>query len=78
MILAAGIEVACNLLDINVTAPEAVLEAIGRHAAGHGIDVGAGYTTNQTPKELCRLASEQMALASGCNNDQLPMRPEHG
>lgn len=61
---AAGIEVACNLLDTSTTEPEAVLEAIDSHARKHGISVGAAYTTNHTPDALCRLAAEQMALAS--------------
>lgn len=61
---AAGIEVACNLLDVAVTTPEAVLEAVGRCASKEGVEVGAAYTTNHTLETLCRLASEQMASAA--------------
>ena len=61
---AAGIEVACNLLDITTTSPEAVLEAIKAHAGRHGITVGAAYTTNHAPEALCKLAAEQMAIAA--------------
>ncbi len=61
---AAGIEVACNLLDTSTTAPAAVLEAIKAHAERHGITVGAAYTTNHTPEALCKLAAEQMAVAA--------------
>ncbi|CAK0753391.1 hypothetical protein CVIRNUC_002217 [Coccomyxa viridis] len=58
-----GIEVACNLLDTDATAPQAVLQCISDQAAWLGIDVGPGYTTNQSPEALCRQASEQMATA---------------
>ena len=55
---------ACNLLDTSTTTPEAVLQAVELHARRQGISVGAAYTTNHTPDALCRLAAEQMALAS--------------
>jgi hypothetical protein len=54
----AGIEVACNLLDVATTSAESVHEAIQEQAAARGVTVLDGYRTNNSPEELCKVAED--------------------
>lgn len=58
---AAGIEIACNLLDVGTTSADAVGEAIQRLAAAEGVPVVNGYRTNNSPEELCKVAEAALA-----------------
>ena len=64
-VLCAGIEVACNLLDIATTSAEAVHEAIQEHAAAQGVTVLEGYRTNNSPEELCKVAGKVLVKQGG-------------
>ncbi len=55
------IEVACNLLDHNITSPDAVLQRIEQLAAQEGLKVGEAYRISKSPEEIEQLASDLLA-----------------
>ena len=57
----AGIEIACNLLDVAATSTGAVEDAVQAHAAAASVPVKGSYQTNSSPQRLCELADEALA-----------------
>lgn len=53
-----GVEVACNLLNVDATPMEAVLEAVRRLAAASGVGVGEAYRIGVDPRMLVETATE--------------------
>ena len=53
-----GIEVACNLLQADVTPPAAVLQRCGELVQGAGGEVRSGYVIGLSPEKLQSLLPE--------------------
>ena len=60
----AGIEIACNLLDVAATSTEAVDQAIWAAAETVGVPVKRSYQTNSSPQQLCALAESALAASA--------------
>ncbi|KAG0571004.1 hypothetical protein KC19_6G204300 [Ceratodon purpureus] len=54
------IEIACNLLDTDVSSPDAVQHLVATLAAKEGIQAGDGYLTGHSKDDIFRLASEKL------------------
>jgi hypothetical protein len=70
-LLHAGIEIACNLLDVAISSTEAVAAAVQEYADKHRIPIKKAYTTGKSPEELCSLATQ--ALADQQENKENPV-----
>lgn len=53
------IEIACNLLDTDVSSPDAVQRVVEALAAKEGVQAAGGYLTGYSKEEIFRLASEK-------------------
>ncbi|KAL2633025.1 hypothetical protein R1flu_004504 [Riccia fluitans] len=53
-------EVACNLLNVEISSPQMVQEMVGQLGANEGVEVGQGYLTGQTDEEVFELALEKL------------------
>jgi glutamate formiminotransferase len=54
------IEIACNLLDTEVSSPDAVQHLVATLAAKEGIKATEGYLTGHSKEDIFRLASEKL------------------
>jgi hypothetical protein len=53
-----AMEVACNLLQWQVSNPQQVQAAVAAAAARHGMEAGEGYVIGHLPTPLCEMAAE--------------------
>ena len=63
---AAGVEIACNLLDCRVSPPERVEADVRRLADEAGGTVKAPYTTGRTQQEIMDMVLARMECKSAC------------
>lgn len=54
------IEIACNLLDTDVSNPQAVQHLVAALAAKEGVQASNGYLTGHSKEDILRLASEKL------------------
>lgn len=54
------IEIACNLLDTDVSSPDAVQHLVATLAAKEGVQAADGYLTGHSKEEIYTLASEKL------------------
>ena len=54
------IEIACNLLDTEVSSPDAVQRLVTTLAAKEGIQASDGYLTGHSKEDIFRMASEKL------------------
>lgn len=59
---ADGTEIACNLLDSEVSCPDTVLRRVEALAADAGLRVVGGYAINPTPSELVATAKDMLRV----------------
>ena len=55
-------EVACNLLDWQITGPAQVQQAVAAAAVAKGMVANEGYVIGKPPREMMRLAAEAWNL----------------
>jgi hypothetical protein len=62
--LPGEIEVACNLLDTDVSSPVHVIKRLRELAAGEGVELGEPYLLSKSPEQLVAEARQQLGERS--------------